>query len=372
MVETSRRKSTARVARTAQGKHDDGAGSLRGRIPHLQAAHAGALRDFFAAPQHWALRNGGTLTFAPGAPGAARSTFALEGDGVPLALELQSDDGATIDDALHWSDYGGRARLLAWSLAHEAQLMRLSDGLGVALIPVDRPADGADDGDAEARLWLDFAIRDADVATSAPPRHRGKLQLPYAWLPRLLDRAEQPFLDDPLPALGPWRALAAAVAIRFDGPELAAADWRALRPGDVIVVGARTRPPQVSAHAAGAAWPLAGTPGGWRVDGAAQSIPSAHRESPAMNDNETSAAAAPVEVDEDAGARKLPVKVEFEIGHIEMSVGELSTLQPGYVFALPAHLEGANVTIRANGRATGRGEVVAVGDTLGVRLLSWS
>jgi type III secretion protein Q len=372
MVETTRRKSTARVARTAQGKHDHDAGSLRGRIPHLQAAHAAALRDFFAASQHWALRDGGTLTFAPGAAAAARSTFILEGDGEPLALELQSDDGAAPDDGLHWSDYSGRSRLLAWSLAHETQLMRLSDGLGMALIPVEGPADGADDGDADARLWLDFAIRDAGVALSASPRHRGKLRLPYAWLPRLLDRAEQPFLDDPLPALGPWRALAAPVAIRFAGPELAAADWRALRPGDVVVVGTRTRPPQVSAHAAGAAWPLAAMPGGWRVDGAAQSIPSAHRESPAMNDNETSAASTPVEIDEDAGARKLPVQLEFEIGRIEMSVGELSTLQPGYVFALPAHLEGANVTIRANGRASGRGEVVAVGDTLGVRLLSWS
>jgi len=371
MVESSRRKSTARVAKTSQGKHDHDAGSLRGRIPHLQAAHAEALRDFFAASQHWALRDGGTLTFAPGAPGAVRATFALEGDGVPLALDLQSDEGATTHDALHWSDYSGRSRLLAWSLAHESQLMRLSDGLGVALIPVDGP-DGADDGEPDARLWLEFAIRDADAALSAPPRHRGQLRLPYAWLPRLLDRAEQPFLDDPLPALGPWRALATPVAVRFDGPELTAADWQALRPGDVIVAGTRTRPPQVSAHAVGAAWPLAGTPGGWRVDGAAQSIPSAHRESPAMNDNETSAAAAPVEIDEDAGARKLPVRIEFEIGRIEMSIGELSTLQPGYVFALPAHLEGANVTIRANGRATGRGEVVAVGDTLGVRLLSWS
>lgn len=375
MVESSRRKSTARVAKTSPGKHDHDAGSLRGRIPHLQAAYAEALRDFFATSQHWALRDGGTLTFAPGAPAAAGSTFALEGDGVRLALDLPSDDGAAAEDALHWSDYSGRSRLLAWSLAHEAQLMRLSDGLGVALIPVDGSVDGADDGDgdSDARLWLDFAIRDADVALSAPPRHRGKLRLPYAWLPRLLDRAEQPFLDDPLPALGPWRALAAPVAIRFEGPELIARDWRALRQGDVIVVGARTRPPQVSAHAAGSAWPLAGGPGGWRVDGAAhQSIPSAHRESSAMNDNETSVSTTTVEVDEDAGARKLPVKIEFEIGRLEMSVGELSALQPGYVFALPAHLEGANVTIRANGRAAGRGEVVAVGDTLGVRLLSWS
>lgn len=83
-----------------------------------------------------------------------------------------------------------------------------------------------------------------------------------------------------------------------------------------------------------------------------------------MSDNDTAAGG------EDP-VRGLPVQLDFEVGQLQLSVGELAALQPGYVFALPAHLEGANVVIRANGRAAGRGEVVAVGDTLGVRLLSW-
>src|SRR3546814_20248566 len=69
--------------------------------------------------------------------------------------------------------------------------------------------------------------------------------------------------------------------------------------------------------------------------------------------------------------RNLPVQLAFDIGRLEVSVGDLASLQPGYVFALPAQLQGANVTIRANGRTAGRGEVVAMGDTIGVRLLSW-
>ena len=73
----------------------------------------------------------------------------------------------------------------------------------------------------------------------------------------------------------------------------------------------------------------------------------------------------------DSLARSLPVQLAFDIGRLEVSVGDLASLQPGYVFALPAQLQGANVTIRANGRTAGRGEVVAVGDTIGVRLLSW-
>ena len=81
--------------------------------------------------------------------------------------------------------------------------------------------------------------------------------------------------------------------------------------------------------------------------------------------SETSAADVPTDapaVDPDALARQLPVDVSFEIGRTELRVGELSALQPGYVFPLAAQLEGANVTIRANGQAVGRGEVVAVGE----------
>src|SRR3546814_2233848 len=66
----------------------------------------------------------------------------------------------------------------------------------------------------------------------------------------------------------------------------------------------------------------------------------------------------------DALVRNLPVQLAFDIGRLEVSVGDLASLQPGYVFALPAQLQGANVTIRANGRTAGRGEVVAVGDTI--------
>lgn len=75
--------------------------------------------------------------------------------------------------------------------------------------------------------------------------------------------------------------------------------------------------------------------------------------------------------DPDAASRRLPVEVAFEIGRMQLPLGKLAELQPGYVFQVPAQLEGANVTIRANGEAVGQGELVSVGDTLGVRLLSW-
>ena len=89
-------------------------------------------------------------------------------------------------------------------------------------------------------------------------------------------------------------------------------------------------------------------------------------------DQDKSAEGAPAAApDPDAASRKLPVEVAFEIGRMQLPLGKLAELQPGYVFQVPAQLEGANVTIRANGEAVGQGELVSVGDTLGVRLLSW-
>ena len=74
--------------------------------------------------------------------------------------------------------------------------------------------------------------------------------------------------------------------------------------------------------------------------------------------------AAPLNVD------ALPVQLLFEIGQIASSVGQLRTLGAGFTFELPA-LPDRLVTIRANGRAIGQGEIVDLGDKLGVRVTHW-
>ena len=349
---------------------------LRERIPRLRAAQVEALRRLFAAPQCWPLPHDRMLVLAPlRRPGTLGGAFALEGDGTRLALRL--DDAGEPGPAPHWSDYAGRARLLAWSLTHEQTLVQLSEALGAALLPVEElPGDAADDKDA---LWLSFSIEDLyEPADGAEPHYRsGDLRLPVAWLSRLAGRAEPLDPDRPLPDLARWSGLPAAVAIACPGPRLTHGDWASLRPGDVIVLGQRSRPPPLQARANGRRWPLAANHDGCRISGAMQSTPTL-LESLRMNEHEdgpaapeTATAAEPADGG-DAATRSLPVLVEFELGRLEMTLGELAGLQPGYVFPLPAFVEGANVTIRANGRACGRGELVAVGDTLGVRLVSWN
>src|SRR5690606_6428587 len=102
---------------------------LRGRIPAMPPAQAQALRAFFGSPHSWLLADNGLLQFMPGRPGASPGTFELDADGTRIGLRLQATSVA-IGEGLHWADFSGRSRILAWSLAHESHLMRLSEALG--------------------------------------------------------------------------------------------------------------------------------------------------------------------------------------------------------------------------------------------------
>lgn len=349
------------------------ASSLRDRVPALSASAAEGLRQLFSESRRWPLADGGVLT-VQAARVPSGDTIAIDADGMPLALRfapLPPDPGA---DGLRWSDHVGRARVLAWSLAHEASLVRLSDALGLSLVPrLDAPSGDAAVADEAQGVWLSFAVDDARAGDAVAPV-AGALRVPVAWLPGFAERAERPFADEPLPPLGAFRALPARVSLQFSITDMPMRDWRGLRPGDAIVVGRRGKPPRFAAHAAGRAWPLLAVAEGLRVDGPAQALPPPHsppfRQEPSAMTDQDASDASPTSSDDPA--RQLPVRVAFEIGEIELPLGALADMQPGYVFALPAHLEGANVVIRANGAIAGRGEVVAVGETLGVRLLSWS
>ena len=372
-VERGARKSRARtgkvepvLAAAAQAR------SPRGLLPALEAPVVEAMRGFFAKSRWWMLADRSAVQAS--CARAPTVAFAIDAEGTRLALHV--DGGATDadDGVLRWSDHSGRARVLAWSLAHEPLLMRLSEWLGVSLLPVlDDAADG-DAGPARPGLWLDVAIdedaplAEGDAPAPTPARSNARLWLPADWLQRLAARAEPAHPEDPPPSAGRWRALPVSVSLLLAAPPLPAGDWRALRPGDVIVVG-RSSLPNPIARGAGQDWPLAAAAGGWSVRGASTPT-SIFQEDSTMTDHEASPPApdaAPADP-----ARRLPVRLEFELGRTELSVGELADLQPGYVFPLATALEGSNVAIRANGRDVGRGELVAVGDTLGVRLVSWS
>lgn len=68
------------------------------------------------------------------------------------------------------------------------------------------------------------------------------------------------------------------------------------------------------------------------------------------------------------GLDQLDINMVFEIGRKEINLGDLRAIQPGFVIDLEQPLE-KPVSIRANGKLIGRGELVQVEDSLGVRFL---
>lgn len=346
--------------------------SLRGRLSTLDAAQVDTLRRLCAAQVCWPLPSDRMLVLSP----LRRSNdnagvFELDGEGTRVALRL--DRNGVPASSPDWSDYTGRARLLSWSLANEQVLVQLSEALGLPLLPVSERTE-AESGKGDA-TWLAFSLEDLyePEGDAAAYYRSGDLELPAGWLGRMLGRAEPLDPDNPQPALDRWLDLPAPVSIGCAGPKLSSREWAQLRPGDVIVLGHRNQPPPLHATTNGRRWPVTSGQDSCRVSGEMQTIPTLLESTP-MNENDAAqdeGATPDAAGAADAATRALPVLVEFELGRLELTLGELAGLQPGYVFPLPAFVEGANVTIRANGRPSARGELVAVGDTLGVRLVSW-
>jgi type III secretion protein Q len=66
-------------------------------------------------------------------------------------------------------------------------------------------------------------------------------------------------------------------------------------------------------------------------------------------------------------ADDMPVTVTFDLGQVEVPLGELRRIDEGYTFNLQKPLDGA-VTMRVNGRLVGKGELVEIEGSLGVRV----
>lgn len=65
---------------------------------------------------------------------------------------------------------------------------------------------------------------------------------------------------------------------------------------------------------------------------------------------------------------ELPMTVAFEVGRLEMTLGELRSIQPGYVIELKRG-NAATIDLVVRGRLIGKAELVQIDDTVGARIL---
>ncbi|MEY9101332.1 type III secretion system YscQ/HrcQ family protein [Sinorhizobium fredii] len=69
----------------------------------------------------------------------------------------------------------------------------------------------------------------------------------------------------------------------------------------------------------------------------------------------------------DADLDDIEIVLVFECGRWPISLGDLRSAGDGHVFELGRPIDGL-VDIVANGRCIGRGDIVRIGDELGIRL----
>lgn len=85
-------------------------------------------------------------------------------------------------------------------------------------------------------------------------------------------------------------------------------------------------------------------------------------------ENETSVS----DADTPVAIGELDLPVKFEIDTVSLSVAQLSALQAGYVLELPTRVSETRIRLVAYGQTIGQGELVSIGEQMGVRIVKMS
>lgn len=157
-----------------------------------------------------------------------------------------------------------------------------------------------------------------------------------------------------------------AVSFRLGSATLPVSRARTLRTGDGIVVGHADKSGSACAVVIGErlAQRAEILPEGFRLAGPLLPIDQTAFRSLS---HETTMSEPETPPSED-NLRDMPVRIVFELGRIELPLGEIETIAEGHVFEIGRRTDEA-VDIVIGGRTIGRGDIVMVGDALAVRII---
>jgi len=266
--------------------------------------------------------------------GEAWLRLRISGNAVPTALPVASDDA--------------EADALLMELALLAVLEPLEVRLGVPLrVRAERDFPATD---LPLNLHLALSIDHG-------PAHSVQLEMDATAAALLADR----LLPQARPLLDSFTALAVVLAVEAGQAWLSLADWRGLRPGDVVMLDTpaermlvlnRTLQARAERHG----------------EAAIRLLEPLNPVNPTlenpMNSPENPRA-------EDATLNDLPLKLVCQIGSLELSLAQLQQLGVGSLLQLTPRTDEA-VDLMINGRCVGRGHLVQIGEGLGVRLQSFA
>ncbi|SSW69866.1 Yop proteins translocation protein Q [Achromobacter veterisilvae] len=317
------------------------------------------------------------VTLAPPAGADAQpATWRLEFTlGVPDALR----QSATLSADLEWA--GARLRLGLPPSAIDAWLAARLPGIEPGAVPAPLAATAIETLLAEAMAALN------EASPGGPARVVGmggaSAGLPQSWtvaarnpangdtvyasldmdglglmlLAGLVNRAEP--ADNGVALDG----VPVRVGARLGWTDLPAADLRGLQARDTIFLDHYLVSPE------GELWLAAGGQG-LRVRReqssylVTQGWTSLMTETPQLPAAAEPGASAPLDMD------AIPVRLTFELGERQLTLGELRLLQPGETFDLERPLADGPVIVRANGALVGTGELVEIDGRIGVTLRS--
>ncbi|MDR9241357.1 hypothetical protein FEP07_05391 [Burkholderia multivorans] len=157
--------------------------------------------------------------------------------------------------------------------------------------------------------------------------------------------------------LGRTALTAAELADVVAGDIIAIEHWRAHEQDLLCVAYVRAAP----------AWEITGRPAGNRLT--VQRIREMPLEPP-RTDSASAAAPDTPPADAPRSLDGLAVDLRFELPPTSMPLGELVTLQPGAVIELPHGINQSVIHLVANGMLIGTGQLIAVGQKLGVRVVT--
>jgi flagellar motor switch/type III secretory pathway protein FliN len=275
----------------------------------------------------------------------ARIQVALDGDLVGLDCRL-----------LDWRACTGETRLIAWTVRHEPliELLRLvfrrdwmpeslgaGDNTHPSILSMPQTGDGAVPG-RKARVQAGFRVFRAD----GPCIATGVVQLDPHLIEPSIARADfrEPRLDSPL-----QRALAELPLI-LDEIEISRLELSAITSGCIVRLDNRS---------------LAANPSRIQISaGSVRLIADAtHTRATVVSFKGNPMSSTPsIDVEE------LPVRLDFRAGNLTVPFGSLCDIAPGYVFDLHKGLDDQVITVHANDMPIAIGELVTIGDLIGVRI----
>jgi type III secretion protein Q len=326
---------------------------LAERLRHYTPALAGLARTLYDA--RGALH--GTVRAVPAGPRTGRTArLAIACDQGELHVHV--DAGAAFEAIALEPEAACRAAVASLYLAgplaalarHGAtrpavQELRLATppGARTGVLDLEYDHEGATTGATVAGVSAALA---AALAERIAPRGRGTLP----------------------PALA---ALALPTRLRLRTRHATPALLRTLRPGDVLLGWPAA--PGFGPHAAlGQATLLWGAANGHAVHAHARidsrNVILESRPAIMNNDPDLSLRAAPDAAPAPIDVSDVELPVHIDLVTVNLPIGQIAALQPGYILTLPVALADADIRLVAHGQTLAFGELVAIGDQLGLHI----